>query len=258
MWGKQKLLEQQVTCSLVQAPGIFIEAKPRHKIGLLMEAYPHQEWLAYLVGRRGKADGVNIFVEDISVPPHANAGGASAEAEPFHIPEACVGMIHSHHHMGAFHSGTDQAYVDRNFPVSITVAFNGGGELVYDAVSYQETPCHKALMLKCTVKYVQPQPDFNCEAFLLEAKTNVEKGRQSYQNGWDNQRSTLTGEEYQQSYLQRIGKYWSVKDEDGKFIPKGKESEASNLLSKVVDHRGVVLTKDEIEDILANSEQGGD
>jgi len=180
MWGKQKAQEIPITCSLIHAPVVYIEPTPRAKIELLMKEYTHQEWLAYLTGRISEKD--NIFVEDISVPPHKEASGASAEAEPFHIPENCVGFIHSHHGMGAFHSGTDQSYVDKNYPVSITVAKNGGSELVYDGVSYTRTPCGKDTTLKATVKYVQPKALFDQDGFLKEAKANIDKGKKVYQS----------------------------------------------------------------------------
>ena len=81
--------------------------------------------------------------------------------------------------MGAFHSGTDDTHVDRNFPVSITIAFGKeGGGLVYDAVSHQTTQCGKETSSKGTVKYVAPTPTFDTEAFIKEAEKNVDKGKQ--------------------------------------------------------------------------------
>jgi len=82
--------------------------------------------------------------------------------------------------MGAFHSGTDQNFVDKNFPVSITVARDKGGTLQFDAVSYQHTPCGKSMTLKAGVKYVQPQPAFEKDEFLKEAKKNIDKGKIAY------------------------------------------------------------------------------
>jgi len=176
-WGKQKA-EEHIQCSLVRAPTVYLEPVVRQKIGILMEEYPHQEWLAYLTGRMSEKG--NIFVEDMIVPPHKEVSGASAEAEPQHQPSNCVGIIHSHHSMGAFHSGTDQAYVDKNYPVSITVARNGVNELTYDAVSYVRTPCGKDTILKSTVKYVQPEPLFDKDTWLKEAKENIERGKRIY------------------------------------------------------------------------------
>ena len=176
MWGK-KNTEEDIQCSLVKAPTVYLEPIPRNKIQLLMTEYKNQEWLAYLTGRISEDD--NIFVEDIVVPPHKEVGVASAEAEPFHTPENCVGFIHSHHSMGAFHSITDQDYVDKNYPVSITIARNGQNELVFDTVSYQKTPCGKGITLKSVVKYVQPQPLYDKESFIKQAKGNIDKGKKT-------------------------------------------------------------------------------
>ena len=131
-WRVKRETEPAIQCSLVKSPTVFIEPIPRYKINLLMSHYPHQEWLGYLVGRTSEKE--NFFVEDLAIPPHREVSIASAEAEPFNIPENCIGIIHSHGSMGAFHSGTDQDYVDKNFPVSIT-ASKGSQEIEFDAVS---------------------------------------------------------------------------------------------------------------------------
>lgn len=176
--------EKDVICSLVDSPVIYLEPIPRHKIEILMDEYPNQEWLGYLVG--SVSEKKNVFVEDISIPPHENVSSVSAEAKPFNIPEKCVGIIHSHHHMGAFHSGTDQTYVDKNFLVSITVA-RGNQGLSFDAVNNQKTPCGKTVTGKSVVKYVRPEPSFDVEVFLTEAKANIDMGKTvvGYQYGSD-------------------------------------------------------------------------
>ena len=176
-WRVNKPREEPITCSLLKSPTVFIEPAPRHKIELLMSKYPNMEWLGYLVGRVSEKK--NYFVEDISIPPHKEVSSASAEAEPFHIPDRCIGIIHSHNGMGAFHSGTDQDYVDKNFEVSVTVA-KSGGVLSFDTVSYQTTSCGKGVTLKSEVKYVQPDPQFDTEAFMKEATENIDKGKRIY------------------------------------------------------------------------------
>jgi len=176
-WGVNKKDDRFVQCSLVKDVIIFIGNKPRQKIEFLMEEYAHQEWLAYLVGKQSKKE--NFFIEDIFIPPHAEASSTSAEAEPFHIPQKCVGVIHSHHSMGAFHSATDKEHVDQNFPISITVAKRNTA-LEFDAVSYRTTLCGKVASVKGEVKYVQPTPLFNKAKFLRKAKANIEKGKKIY------------------------------------------------------------------------------
>ena len=177
-WRVKRENDNGTQCSLIKTPTVYIEPMVKHKIELLMKEYSYQEWLGYLVGRISELN--NFFVEDISVPPHKEVSGASAEAEPFHIPDNCIGVIHSHHTMGAFHSGTDQNYVDKNFKVSITVAKKTGQEPEYDAINYQTTLCGKGTTVSCPVKYVSPPPLFDTEKFLEGAKENIDKGKRVY------------------------------------------------------------------------------
>ena len=189
--------EATVQCSLVKAPVLFLEDIPKTKIELLMRAYPHQEWLAYLVGKK---TGDNFFIEDISVPPHAYAVGASAEAEPFNTPENCIGIIHSHHTMGAFHSGTDHDYVDQNYPVSITVAKRQGSSLEFDCISFGKTPCKKTTSVKAEIRYVSPEPTFDTGVWLEKAKDHREKGKQFTQSRTCNQELNDAEREFLKSH----------------------------------------------------------
>ena len=250
-WGKANTEENKVVCSEVSAPDIYIEPIPRQKIAYLMEEYPHQEWLAYLVGR--KSDHENFFVEDISVPPHAEASAASAEAEPFNVPEECIGIIHSHHRMGAFHSPTDKNYVDRNFPVSITVAFGEGSSLTYDALSYQKTPCGKRIVLDCTVKYVQPPPSFDKDKFLEGAKGNIEKAHKKAV-------TALAGYEEFPWYPHYRGvplPTTVVRAKD--FTPHKKivtQTEVQMVQDQAMERYGYLLSRAEAEDIILNHPEG--
>ena len=170
---KVKNKTEKVECSLCKPPNIYIEDKPKVKIELLMDEYRAKEWVGYLVGQEIKDSG-DMFVEDISIPPHSESSSASAEAEPFHVPEGCIGIIHSHHSMRAFHSATDKEYVDKNYIVSITVA-RKNNTLEYDAVSRQVTPCGREAVGKCEVHYVAPEPGFDTKEFLKQARENIDK-----------------------------------------------------------------------------------
>jgi hypothetical protein len=172
MWGKKRA-EEKIECSLVKGKDIYLEPIVRQKIEILMAEYRSQEWLGYLTGELKEE---KVFCNDLVIPPHTSVTGGCAEAEPFCQPKDCVGVIHSHHTMGAFHSSTDQDYVDKNFPVSITVASNKA-ELTYDAVCYTRTPCGKSISATAKVFYVQPEFNFDRKAWLEEAKTNIEKGK---------------------------------------------------------------------------------
>ncbi len=201
-----------VQCSLCKAPNIYMEPIPADKIRLLMEEYIHTEWIGYLVGRENKDSG-DIFVEDIVIPPHEEASGASCLAEPFHIPKTgCVGVIHSHHTMGAFHSGQDDHTVDRNFNISITVA-KKSANLEWDAISHVTTLCGKHSLLKCSVKYVQLKPLFDREKWLEQAKENIDKGTTKVVKVYDNYVPMKYRTEEELSYVvDKTGKVLSAEE----------------------------------------------
>jgi len=165
----------KIICSLTEEETATLSLTVQQKIKLLMKAYPSQEWLSYLVGSYN-SETRSYDVRDIVVPPHASVTSTHAEAEPFHVPENCLGVLHSHHSMGAFHSTTDHDHVDANWPLSITAATRGS-ELEFDAVSQSNTPCGKSILLKCKIMLVLPQTSFDAQAFLKEAKANIDKGR---------------------------------------------------------------------------------
>jgi hypothetical protein len=246
MTGWKVATRPTISCSQVKEPDVYLERVVIDKIGLLMDAYPHQEWLGYLAGIQEED---NFLVEDLIIPPHASANGGSAEAEPFNIPVNCIGLIHSHHTMGAFHSGTDQAHVDRNYPISITVAKKSGGQLEYDTISCRRTECGKEATVKGHIKYVQPRPEFNTEEWLAGAKTNIDKGVRVYQY-----QAPVTHVKYAngQEYIDRQGELIPVnhriydsnglnvvgiEDDDGKEILTGKDGKTMTKqeLTKVTD-----------------------
>tara|TARA_R100001530_G_scaffold134831_2_gene110544 strand:- start:152 stop:673 length:522 start_codon:yes stop_codon:yes gene_type:complete len=86
--------------------------------------------------------------------------------------------------MGAFHSGTDQAHVDSNFPLNITIAFNRGqGKDLYefDTVINTYTPCHKRITGRGILRMVMPSPLFDYKEFIAEAKENVDRANPAAQ-----------------------------------------------------------------------------
>jgi len=246
-WGEKQRAEENVTCSLVGKPDIYLELMARQKITLLMNEYKHNEWLAYLLGRISEQK--NFFVEDIVVPPHKESMYASAEAEPFNIPANCIGVIHSHHTMGAFHSGTDQTHVDRNFPMSITVA-ESNGNLTWDAVSIQNTPCGKPLALKCDIKYIQPEPAFDEKEWLEAAKKNIDKGQTVYAYKGYQGCLGYDAEDITPSTKEIVVPNLSGWNENVKGILTVKA--INRIRDKIQDRHGVILTRSEIEDACGN------
>ena len=164
MWKVQR--EEVEECSLVELPIITLKTLPSWKILLLQRRF-HHEWIAHLVGRK---EGNEYTIDDLVIPFHQMANFASAEAEPSQQPENCIGIIHSHGTLGAFHSGTDDAYVDRNYPISITVS--GIITLELDALVNLKTPCGR-WMLEAVCVQVATGPLFDLDLFLRDAEAKI-------------------------------------------------------------------------------------
>jgi len=201
-WKTKEVKEPPVTCSLCSELDIFLEYTPRKKLKLLMEEFTDKEWMGYLVGLQYDE---GICVTDLVIPPHEESNYSSAEAEPFNIPDDCVGVIHSHHKMGAFHSGTDHDHVDSNFPCSITVAVSGG-KLEFSTVAVIHTPCGKVAEVTPKLVFVDPPPTFPEEEWFEEAVTNVKKGQWSYKHPTTVQPTTAKGWD-EDEYLERLYAY---------------------------------------------------
>lgn len=84
------------------------------------------EWMVLLLGERS-ADGFHVKVTDFRVPKQRRSGADVKMAEPMEgdgstVDDAVVGVLHSHHRMGAFFSGTDNNELNPFFKSSIVVA----------------------------------------------------------------------------------------------------------------------------------------
>lgn len=268
-WGANQKAEETVTCSLIKAPIIYLDITPRQKIILLMDEYDSREWIGYLVGEIDKTG--DYYVSDLVIPPHKESLYSSAEAEAFHTPENCIGVIHSHHKMGAFHSGTDQTHVDRNYPISITVA-KGTDNLTFDAKSCTKTPCGKPVALTGEVKYLQPVPNFDRNEWLKVAKEEIDKGqfKAKVYNCGEGIRNYLGG----YSPLDRQAIIAAAIEDEGlagiptvkPIVPWYKKSEEKKdsepmkpiittkmidkLAAKLFDEKQVILTRAQLEEIL--------
>lgn len=78
------------------------------------------EWAILLLGERLN-NGYEVNVSDYRVPPQSRSGG-HVSIDEFDNDAEIVGVVHSHHSMGAFFSGTDTATLNPRFPVSIVIA----------------------------------------------------------------------------------------------------------------------------------------
>lgn len=146
------------------------------KIEALMEKYSNIEWLAYLLGK-------DLHVEDIFVPNQKVSSGSvnNIDCKEFNtLP--IVGVIHSHHNMGAFFSHTDDSYINQNHDISIVVSKNGPkGQVRW------KTPCGAVKTVDAKIK-LDLDVDFNEEDFLKEAGEKIKEHTYpvvtSFQGNW--------------------------------------------------------------------------
>lgn len=98
------------------------------------------EWIALLNGKRSE-DGYEVTVDRFTIPQQYRTGG-DAEMLEQELDSDVVGVIHSHHSMGAFFSGIDTNTLNPRFPSSIVVAIarNSMG-FNYKAVGKVTLPC---------------------------------------------------------------------------------------------------------------------
>lgn len=115
------------------------------KIECLKRSYPSLEWLAYLEGRVDH-ETYEVFVDDLIIPDsQIVSGGHVGEVEyGWNEGKEICGVIHSHNTMGAFFSGTDDAYINQNHDVSVCVSTSRGREIC--AQVRIKTPCGSYLI----------------------------------------------------------------------------------------------------------------
>lgn len=99
------------------------------------------EWMVLLHGTRSD-DGYEVKVDRFTVPEQYRDSAEVELAADITLPVDCVGVMHSHHQMGAFFSGTDERELNPRFPSSIVVAVaNNNLGFNYRACGKVVLPC---------------------------------------------------------------------------------------------------------------------
>lgn len=110
------------------------------------------EWAIVLKGRRLEG-GRLVVIDDYTIPEQERSGGYVNIGE-VEMTEDIVGVIHSHHSMGAFFSGTDTRQLNPRFPISIVVA--------------QKANQYLGFSYKATGKFTLPCGAQGEQAFLIQ------------------------------------------------------------------------------------------
>jgi hypothetical protein len=113
----------------IEPINVYFNRLAYSKVQYLMKKFRSCEWLAYLIGDKN-----NRYIKDIFIPSQEASSGAINNVGP--KPVGTIGVIHSHHSMGAFFSGTDDAFINQNNDISIVIAHSG-----IKAMVKWTTPC---------------------------------------------------------------------------------------------------------------------
>lgn len=106
------------------------------------------EWMAFLIGTRSE-NGLEVRVTELRIPDQRRGHGFCETVKQEPLAPDVVGVVHSHHTMGAFFSNTDDTKLNPRFPTSIVVAqpkyqTNNEGKLLgfaYKAEGRVPLPC---------------------------------------------------------------------------------------------------------------------
>lgn len=135
------------------------------KIRAMTIAMGSTEWLGYFDIDEDKESG-DLRMKDLRIPDQ-EVSGASVEVES---TEPAYGSVHSHHSMGAFHSGTDEDSVGGNHNLVVVYSTQDGG--TYKAKQKVALPCKSYKLLDIDVFIEEPEsPDLT--DWVEESKKHI-------------------------------------------------------------------------------------
>ena len=165
-------------CGHMEIPAYLIRFSQlaHEKIECLKRAYPSLEWLAYLEGRIDH-ESREVFVDNLIIPDSQIVSGAHVGEVEYGWNEgkAICGVIHSHNTMGAFFSGTDDAYINQNHDVSICVSTRQGREIC--AQVRVKTPCGSYIINEKVSFKVDYAPALDEKEFMAEFTPKIKTYR---------------------------------------------------------------------------------
>jgi len=152
------------TCPVVKASRAIMRVPAdlvREWNGLL-RAEKDCEWLALLTGERSEG-GLLVEIDGMIIPQNQERSVAQVILPEGDEPERVVGVIHSHHGMGATFSGIDWATLNNRFWSSIVISYQLDDVtdperwwmgFDYEAVAQVKLPCGQLGMVEVEVEVV--------------------------------------------------------------------------------------------------------
>jgi len=151
---------------------IYMLPKVNQKIDILMGLMTNIEWSAYLLGDINHKQKI-VYCYDLILPLSQYNTVGNVDDIEMDTSKEYIGVIHSHHMMGAFFSGPDDSTINKNHTVSIVVSNNTAkpiaavvrGKTMCGSLTMDESPIIKQARMKHIM--------FNSEEFIAEVKEKI-------------------------------------------------------------------------------------
>lgn len=123
-------LVKMKTCGVVKASRGVLKVPVKFVQDVLgaLKGQPHLEWAIVMKGTRS-LDGTVVEINEWFVPQDQERTGANVRLPSMYESGEYVAVLHSHHSMGAWFSGTDHEQLNGRFPVSMVVSTRLEGDL---------------------------------------------------------------------------------------------------------------------------------
>ena len=157
---------------------VLLEPIVKEKTDLLMDKYNNKEWLAYLIGERG-----SMVIKDMVIPKQTATSGSVNNISLENYNESnIIGVIHSHHNMGASFSSTDNEWINKNHDISIVVSNSN----MYGKVRCK-LPCGSIFITEADIK-LNLNIEFDRKEFLKDADEKIKEPvfKSIYNSGFNN------------------------------------------------------------------------
>jgi len=125
---------------------VLISRSTKHKIQAMMDVMGKDEWLGLLIGQKQDE---NWYISNLYIPKQEVSSVTATKKAEEDEPDDVLGIIHSHHDMGTFWSGTDEKHANSNFDLSIVV----DSDMKTLGTAREKTECGKLMKKEVDIEY---------------------------------------------------------------------------------------------------------